>query len=131
MIKTRDINMIRDLLTFLFCIVFILLAWATLTYAQPTEFPPGSYEYPPEPTYIKPPSGIVCADGQHPTCHPATDILCYNWCDIKPYSLADVYHWDGLLWKSHWAACSDNLEQWVKHAETLQKQVSKCKKWGK
>lgn len=89
-------------------------------------------EKPQEPTEIQAAYPAVCADGVTvPTCSPVNDWLCWNWCDMVTVSVGDVYHWKGAKWKDNWAACGVDLKQWVAYAESLQKQIGKCKKWGK
>lgn len=86
-------------------------------------------EQPDEPTTIiqpKPFEGCELA-----TCSPVRDSWCYNWCEMETVSKADVRHWDGQLWVKHWQACGENLEAWIAHAEQLQQQINKCRKWSK
>lgn len=86
-------------------------------------------EQPEEPTTIEQPKPFEGCELA--TCSPVRDSWCYNWCEMETVSKADVRHWDGQLWVKHWQACGENLEAWVAYAESLQQQISKCKKWGK
>lgn len=102
-----------------FWVIFTLAAYAT-SWGQ--EINPDIIEYPQEVTAL-PPLPMICQDGKTPTCHPVSDPLCWDWCNMVEVSVGDAYHWDGDLWKQHWNACKTSLQVWVDHSGRLQMQL--------
>lgn len=108
-------------------IIAILILLAACVYV--VSFAKAEAEQPAYPTEVTPPKPFEGCELA--TCSPVQDSWCWNWCEMETVSKADVRHWDGQLWVKHWQACGVNLEAWVAYAESLQQQMSKCKKWGK